>query len=148
MRRFVSACCVLLLAACGGGEAADDAAVIDEMPSVTLADFAGTWHITSTLDGSDPVESQLSGSETGMDWVITLADRDPIPAEVSIVGDSLVSQTGSFESVIRAGVMVSVRTASVLHDGMLSGNITAVYATDAGEEVVHGTTTGTRVEVQ
>jgi hypothetical protein len=63
---------------------------------------------------------------------------------ISIVGDSLVGQSAEYESILRPGVMVTVRTASVMSNGMLNGNLVATYKTPTGEQVVRGTMTGTR----
>jgi len=112
----------------------------------TLADFAGTWQNSSTLTGvEDPVPSTLSGSDDGSSWTMTLEGRDPIALQVSIHGDSLIGQSEEYESVLREGVMVSVRTASVLQDGMLMGNLVASYRTAEGVEQVTGTMHGMRV---
>lgn len=124
---------------------------VEEAPPAapTLADFAGTWQNSATLTGVEaPVPSTTTGTEAGTDWTMTLEGRDPVPLQVSIMGDSLITQTGEYESILRPGVMVSVRTASVLHDGMLMGNMVATYKTADGEEQVTGTLQGTRVPPQ
>jgi hypothetical protein len=72
--------------------------------------------------------------------------RDNIPLQVSIVGDSLVAQSAEYESVLRPGVMVTVRTASVRHDDMLMGNMVATYRTPEGEQRVAGTIEGRRIQ--
>jgi hypothetical protein len=148
MRRFTAALAVVsLLVACGPR---DDAAPepVDQ-PAATaapsLASFAGTWEQMATLEGTpDPVPSTLHATDSDR-WTMDLEGRPGIPLHVSIVGDSLVSQTEEYESVLRPGVMVTVRTASVLQDGMLVGNLVATYRTEAGEQAVRGTTRATRV---
>jgi hypothetical protein len=77
---------------------------------------------------------------------MSLEGRDNIPLEVSIVGDSLISQSAEYESVLRPGVMVTVRTASALHGDMLMGNMIATYRTPQGEERVPGTIEGRRAQ--
>lgn len=143
--RFTPAVLVAaLLAACGPAEepAAEAPAT---PPAPTLADFAGTWQNTATLTGvENPVPSTMTGTAAGNDWTITLEGRPPIPAEVSIVGDSLISVSAEYESVLRPGVMVRTRTASVLVNGELVGNLIATYTTPAGQEVVTGTIRGVR----
>lgn len=144
--RSVSAVLVAaLLVACGPAEAPVPEAPAPP-PAPTLADFAGTWQNSATLTGvADPVPSTMTGTAAGTDWTMTLAGRDPVPMTVSVVGDSLIAVSAEYESILRPGVMVTTRTASVLHDGMLMGNMTATYKTATGEEVVTGTITGTRV---
>jgi hypothetical protein len=113
----------------------------------TLADFAGNWQVSSILAGTpDPVASTMDGTADASTWTMSLEGRPSIPLRVSIVGDSLIAQSTEYESILRAGVMVSVRTASALNDGGLSGTVTATYRTPTGEEVVPGTFTATRMQ--
>ena len=130
---------VALLAACSPAKEAPPAA------APTLADFAGTWNVTSTLTGvENPVPSTMTGTADASSWTMSLEGRPDIPVQVSVVGDSLIGQSAEYESVLRAGVMVSVRTAAKLTDGMLMGTVVATYKSAAGEEVVTGTMHGSR----
>lgn len=141
MRVLPSLLVVVFLVACGPSEreGAPD-------PGPTIADFAGTWQNTVRLEGvADPVPSRITGSADGGDWLLLLEGRDPIPLHVSISGDSLIAESEEYESILRPGVASWVRTAGVLEDGRLVGNVTATYRTPAGEEVVRGTIQGTRV---
>lgn len=114
-------------------------------PGPTLATFAGTWETKAALEGSkDTVPSTMTGTADAAGWTMTLKGRANIPLTVSIVGDSLVAQSAEYESVLRKGVMVSVRTASVIKDGALAGNMVATYKTAKGTEVVKGTIWGGR----
>ena len=139
-----------MLTACGGAkDAPADSTAMAPAPAMAaapkLSDFAGTWNMTSTLAGVEkPVTSTLMGSADGATWTITLEGRPNVPVTASIVGDSLISQTAEYESILRKGVMVTVRTASVLSNGMLMGNMVATYKTPKGEEVVVGTTSATK----
>ncbi len=139
--RFVPALLVAaLFTACGSAEESA------EQAGPTLADFAGTWEAMATLEGTEnPVPTTLKGSADASDWTMTLEGRPNIPVQVSIVGDSLIAETAEYESVLRAGVMVSVRTANVLSNGMLVGSLVATYKTADGEEIVTGTMRGSRV---
>ena len=113
--------------------------------TLTLADFAGTWQLASVLEGTpDTVRSTLTGTADAASWTMTLEGRPNIPVTVSVVGDSLIGQTAEYESILRAGVMVTVRTASVMMGDMLHGNLVATYRTPTGEQVVRGTMTGTK----
>jgi len=147
MRLVPAVLIAIALAACAPAEQP----AVEEAPPAgpTLADFAGTWQNSATLTGVEaPVPSTMTGTEAGTDWTMTLEGRDPVPLQVSIVGDSLITQTGEYESILRPGVMVTVRTASVLQGGMLMGNMVATYKAAAGEEQVTGTIQGTRVPPQ
>ena len=111
----------------------------------TLADFAGTWQGMATLEGvEDPVPTTVSGTAEGAGWTMTLEGRPEIAVHVTVVGDSLIMESDEYESVLRAGVMVTVRTASVLQDGMLVGNLVATYKAPEGDEIVAGTVESTR----
>lgn len=142
MRAIVaSLVAVALLTACAPKE--EEAPMSTAAP--TLADFAGTWNLSSVLEGTpDTVRSTLTGTADAGSWTMTLEGRPNIPVTISIVGDSLVGQSAEYESILRPGVMVTVRTASVMSDGMLHGNLVATYKTPTGEQVVRGTITGTR----
>jgi hypothetical protein len=150
--RSVSALCVLLIAACAP---ADQSSEAEDTPpateavdatAVSIADFAGTWQTEAVLEGVDePVQSTMSGSASGDDWTMSLEGRPAIPIRVSMQGDSLVGESEEYESILRPGVMVTVRTASVLQGDMLMGNLVSTYRTPEGEERVAGTLHGTRV---
>ncbi len=139
MRRTALAGCTILLMACAPADRQDD-----PEPALSLADFAGTWNTTTTLAGvENPVESQMVGTADGA-WTLNLAGRDPMPLRVSIAGDSLIAVSPEYESILRPGIMVSVRTAGVKQRDMMVGNITATYRTGEAEEVVTGTFQSTR----
>lgn len=146
----IAATCLTLLAACAADDdvpAEAELEPVDQPAAMTVADFAGTWENVARLEGVDePVTSRMSGSASGNDWTMSLEGRPDIPLQVSIVGDSLIGQSAEYESVLRPGVMVTVRTASVLHDDMLMGNMVATYRTPEGEQRVAGTIEGRRIQ--
>jgi hypothetical protein len=147
VRVLTAVLCSLILVACGtqDEEPAAGAEAVAATPS--LADVAGTWSNVVTLEGVDePVPSTMSGSAAGDDWTMSLPDRENIALEVHMKGDSLIGQSAEYESILRPGVMVDVRTASVLRDGELVGNVVATYRTAGGEDQVRGTIRGTRVQ--
>lgn len=142
MRTTASVLSLVLLAACAPKEEAPPAETA-AAPAVSIADFAGTWNTTTTLPGFDPVQSQLIANADGTGSLI-LTGRDPIPTTLSIMGDSLISVSAEYESVLRPGVMVTTRTAAVRNGDTLNGVLTATYRTASGEEVVTGTLQSTR----
>ena len=132
-----------LLTACAAKEEEAPAPAPPAAP--TLADFAGTWNTKSVLEGNpDTVTSTMTGTADPASWTMTLEGRPNIALTVSVVGDSLVGQTAEYESILRKGVMVTVRTASVMSNGTLTGNLVATYKTPTGEQVVRGTSTSTK----
>jgi hypothetical protein len=146
MRSSIGLLTLVFLVACGGGDDAAPAAEMDAMPAApTLADFAGTWQTVAMLEGTpEPVPAVLMGSPDGMRWTMTLEDRDPLAMTVSMSGDSLISETEPYESVLRDGVMVRIRTAAVLREGRMVGTFLATYMTPDGNQVIPGTIEGTR----
>jgi len=114
--------------------------------SVKLADVAGTWTIESavkTAAGKDTtVTSELVVAADGKSLVTNLAGRDPIPTRiVARGGDSLVTEAGPFQSVVRAGQTVTTRETLHFKGDNVSGTIEARYA---GGDVVKGSIKGTR----
>ena len=138
-----------LIAACGGGDdvppADDEMEEMIEPAAPTAADFAGTWNMFAMVDGTpDPVPTVLVGSADGMTWTLNLNDREPVPSRASMSGDSLIIETDPYESVIREGVTVQVRTAAVMQGDRLVGKLLATYTTEDGEELVNGTLEGSK----
>lgn len=137
-----------LLMACAPAEEAPESIEPPPAPAgPTLADFAGTWQNSAMLEGQTaPVISTTTGTAAGTDWTMSLEGRPNVPVQPSVIGDSLIIVSSEYESVLRPGVMVTVRTASVLQNGALLGNLVATYRTAEGEQVVTGTITGTRMQ--
>ena len=132
-----------LLTACAAKEEEAPAPAPPAAP--TVADFAGTWNVKSVLEGTpDTVSSTITGTADPASWTMSLEGRPNIALTVSIVGDSLVIQSAEYESILRKGVMVSVRTANVMSNGSLLGNLVATYKAPTGDTVVRGTSVGTK----
>ena len=150
MRKTALLLSLSLLAACGGAEedsmpATGEARADSPAAAPTVADFIGTWNTTVVLEGTaDPVPAVLNSSPDGSAWTMNLQGRDPIPVTASISGDSLVTVSDPYPSILRDGVTVTVRTAGVMRDGDLVGKVLATYRTADGDEVVPGTIRGTR----
>lgn len=144
-----------LLGGCADQEATDDTMETQEpaateapaapAATVSLSDFAGTWDATSYLESGDTVEYTMTATADTDGWIIDLPDRDPMPMRIlAVEGDSVVSEIGPYESILREGVMVTVRTTSRLQDGRMVGTMEATYAGGEGETVVGGRVEGTR----
>ena len=125
-------------------EPAPDSAAMAAPAAPTVADFAGTWNLASVLEGTpDTVKSTTTLGADGS-CSLTLEGRPNVSCTTSMSGDSLVSQSAEYESVLRKGVMVSVRTAAVMSGGAMTGTLVATYKTPTGDQIVHGTITGTK----
>lgn len=147
MRRAAVVCSALFLLACGRSERQAETPAPPPPPPPTMADFAGTWRSASVMAGApDTIISQFSGPASEYGWQLTLPDRDPLPMQVWIEGDSLVAVSPKYESLLRKGVMVQLRSTGVLKDGRLVGNLLATYDSAGGQALARGTFTAERVE--
>lgn len=114
---------------------------------LALADLAGTWDMKTMAEGSDSVlvTFELMATADTAGWMQHFAGRDPIPMRVLAVnGDSVVTETGPFESVLRPGVQVTTHSVMRLQDGRLVGTTIARYKTSGPDSVVRIRTEGTR----
>lgn len=150
MRRVSLFGTLLIFAACGGGDAPADESMDEAMPAEsmeaapTVADFAGNWDLMASVEGAEaPVPVRIEGSADGT-FMMMLEGREPLPATVQVVGDSLIMDVAEYESVLRDGVMVSTRSAIALDGDMMMGTLQATYTTPEGLEVVGGTIEGRR----
>jgi hypothetical protein len=155
MGRFASFCCTALaLVACSPS---DDAATTDTAagavaattPSATisLADIAGRWTVRAVPETGDTtaVVSQLNTSADTAGWTTTLPNRPPVTTRVVLVdGDSVVTENGPYESVLRKGVQVTTRSVFRLRDGKLVGTTVARYSTTGADSVLRLRTEATR----
>ena len=157
MPRFAFLCCAAVLVSCTKSEdrAADDQTAMDtaaapETPAasatISLADVAGKWKVRSTDEaGGNVVETELVATADTSGWTMTFPNRKPVPVRVvAVAGDSIITESGPFESFIRKGVQVTTRTVNRLQDGRLVGTIEARYATKAGDSVALRPTEATR----
>lgn len=148
MRRLAVALALspILIAACAKQDAAP-VADAPATPAINLADLAGTWSATTTPQGSDSVivAYTITGSADAAGWTIALPGRDVMPLSVTVSGDSLLTQTPSFESVLRPGVQVFTTGVLRLVDGQLTGPMVAHYPSATGpDSVANLWTTATR----
>jgi hypothetical protein len=153
--RVVRTCCLVLLVM-GCGKAADqpEDAVVGEAPAaeeapaaLSLADLAGTWNVRSTVEGDESkvVTYDIVATADQSGWSLKFPDREPIPVRVvAVEGDSVVTESGPFESQLRKGVQVSTVVVNRLKDGKLVGRTTARYQVSGADSVTHLNFEGTR----
>ncbi len=146
MRRLNALLLATFVAACGGaGEdyAGDDADAMPAAAGISPADVAGTWNMVSMAD-TIRVPYVLTATDSDMGWTVTFPGRDPLTIEVAMIdGDSIVTITGPFESMLHEGEMVTTRSVMRLQDGMLTGTFTASYD-NAEIPALVGTSGGSR----
>ncbi len=152
MRRFALLCCAAVLVGCAKTEdqpAADSAAVSATAAppaTISLADVAGKWAVSATDEaGKNVVTYAMTATADTSGWTFTFPKRKPVPVRVvAVEGDSIVTEAGPYESVLRKGVQVTTRNVSRLQDGKLVGTTEARYAGGGADSVLMVRTEGTR----
>lgn len=144
----------LLAAACGGetGEepamemaASERAEAGGEAAAVSLADVAGTWDVVAISEAGDTVTHQMVATDTRQGWEMRTADREPIPMEVvAVEGDSIVTRTAPYPSLLRDGVDVTVTSVTRLSGDRMVGTWVARYETTGADSVLRGRLEGSR----
>jgi hypothetical protein len=154
MRRLVIGCCAIALVACSKPKEEppmESTAAAPEAPAapapVALADFAGKWNVRTMAESGDSTlvtyELVASGDTSG--WSLNFPKRKPVPMRVlAVAGDSVVTEAGPFESVLRKGIKVTTNTVLRLQDGKLVGTTIAHYATSGADSVRNLRMEGTR----
>ena len=107
-------------------------------PALTAADFAGTWTVTSKNEAGDSVlvTSEMVASADTSAWKIILPNRPPQASRiVAMGGDSVVTEAGPYESVLRKGVKVWTHSVMHLQNGMLKGTTVAHYSVKTADSV-------------
>lgn len=140
MRSSTLTCVAALTLACA--PAGEQAAAPSPLDAV-----AGSWTVTALQANNDSVlvSYELTATATTDGWTTTLPDRAPEPVRVVLVdGDSVVAETGPFESVLRPGVMVSTRSVVRVRGDSLAGTMTATYAGAGADSVMVARLRGAR----
>jgi hypothetical protein len=141
---------VFAVAACAKTETPADTAAAaapapPPAPAITAADLAGKWDLKTMPMDKDTViaTSELTATGTMDGWTMKMAgNAQPIPVKVvAIAGDSVVMETGQYNSVTRKGQKVSIHTISHLNNGQLTG---VVHAKWANGDTATLRTTGTK----
>lgn len=146
MRVLALMCGAAALAGCARMEdqkavAADTAATVDPAAApkaLTVSDVTGTWNVRALNERGDSTlvaYSVTAAADTG-EWMLTLPNRAPMKLQlVALAGDSMTVAAGPYESVLRPGVMVRIRSTLRLLDGALVGSTRASYAGAGGDSV-------------
>ena len=142
MRQRILVGVLVVAAACAKQEtpAADTAAAAPPPPkALALADVAGNWTQKAYKEGTDSlmVTGDVSGTADAAGWMITLPGRKAMPMTVSVDGDSMMTASGPYESVLRKGVQVTTNGVLRMKDGMLVGSTTAHYTVKTADSVLH-----------
>lgn len=155
MRNFTLAVAVLALAGCSKKDEQPSADTPQMIPAaatepavkpISLADVAGEWDVTARNEAGDSVLTKyvLTADTTG--WGIKFPDRkEPVAARVvAVAGDSIVTVSGPYASVLRKGVQVTTDGVWRLKDGKLVGRSVAHYNVKTADSVRVIVTEGTK----
>jgi hypothetical protein len=156
MRIHPWSCCIALLVACtpsdrdSVAESAAGAAdtTMGQSAGTATAGLAGTWSMTSRpASGSDTTTARftITATSTTAGWTLTFPGRDdPIPARVSMQGDSVLVEAGSVPSMLRPNIQVTTSTVVRREGDRLVGTTSNRYAGTGADSVVNFRTEGTR----
>ena len=151
--RFLCCCTAALLACAQPAErtvdtAAGEAAAVAKNP-LTLADVSGRWKLLAmNYRGDSLTVYELAATRDTTGWSITFPNRPALPLQIITVGgDSIVTETGPYPSVLRRTVSVrSLRTTYRMEGDQLVGSFVARYETTTEpDSVLHGIQRGTRM---
>ncbi|MDX1675722.1 MAG: hypothetical protein R3314_13085 [Longimicrobiales bacterium] len=110
----------------------------------SLDAFVGTWNAMAYMESGDTVPSTIIATADPDGWMVEFPERDPLPMRLlEVSGDSVVSEIGPYESLLRDDVMVTVRSVTRIVDGRMVGTMEAHYA-GADSTVVEGRIEATR----
>ncbi len=156
MRRFAPWCFVAILAACGKSKEqppADTTALTTPAPAaepaaapIALGDLAGKWSMRTMAADKDTtlVIYELEAGADGSSWTFNFPKRKPVPVRVQASGDSIISEAGPYESLLRKGLQVTINSVLRLQDGKLVGTAVAHYTTSGPDSVRQLRIEGTR----
>jgi hypothetical protein len=160
MRRFASFCCAAALVVVGCGKSDNQtttdtsagtvAATATPAPpaGLKLADVAGRWNMRAVPEsGPDttPTNYVLTATADTTGWTITFPNRPtPVAVHVMVAGDSVVTKSGTYESVRRKGVQVMTESVARLQNGKLVGTTVAHYKTTKADSVLRLRVEGTK----
>ena len=142
------ACTSAVLAGCSGSRAKPFDSAKGEVSLPPMAPFvhalsytqlSGRWSMRAVPVTGDttPTTFVLTATSRPKGWTVTFPNRKPIPARVvKLDADSVVIETGPYESVQRSGVMTKTRDVYRLIGDDLIGTSVSHYATTSRDSVV------------
>jgi hypothetical protein len=96
--------------------------------------------------GDSIVGFVLTATADSTGWTQTFPGRAPVPVRVvAVAGDSIVTESGPYESVLRKGIQVRTHSVMRRQGDRLVGMTTARYQTTGPDTVRQVRTEGMRV---
>lgn len=144
-RSFTMCFVAAVLLACGKPDDRQAEATSGE-GGLSAADLAGTWNMRAVPFSGDstPTMSVLTATPEVTGWTLTFPSRPPIATRVRFDADSVITESGPYQSVRRPGVQVVTSGVYRLRDSLIEGTATARYMTRGVDSVMHFRVTGSR----
>jgi len=114
---------------------------------LAAADIAGKWNMRAVPFSGDTTPTTFVLTATGENdgWTLTFPGRpEPVPTRIRFDADSIVTETGPYESVRRKGVQVRTKGVMRLEGDTLVGTTIARYTTQGADSVLMLRTSGVR----
>jgi hypothetical protein len=113
---------------------------------IAFGDVAGKWTMRTMPEDADTtlITWELTAKSDSSGWVSNFPKRKPVPVRVVASGDSLMTESGPYESVLRKGIQVTTNSVMRLQDGKLVGTTVAHYKTTGADTVRRLRFEGTR----
>lgn len=150
MRRLVLVMSATLLAGCAKKEPAPEPTPPPPAPvapaPIDLSAVAGTWEMKTRAATGDSVlvTYTLVATANTAGWIMTLPKRKPLAMTITVSGDSVMSASPQYESVLRKGVKVSTNSVFRLVGDKLMGTTMAHYTVKGPDSLVALRTEGVR----
>ena len=150
MRRFACLCWMAALVGCAKTESrarTDTATGAGAPATARLADVAGKWRMKGMNERGDSIVGfVLTATADSTGWTQIFPGRAPVPVRVvAVAGDSIVTESGPYESVLRKGIQVRTHSVMRRQGDRLVGMTTARYQTTGPDTVRQVRTEGMRV---
>jgi len=120
--------------------------VAADQAGLSAADLAGRWNTRALpfSGGTTPVTSVLVATNNNSGWTLSFPNRPPIATRVTFDADSVMTESGPYESVLRKGVQVMTTGVYRLQNDTIVGISVARYSTRGVDSVMRFRVTGTR----
>ena len=117
-------------------------------PTVSLADMAGKWKITtkpaSGTDTSVTTATLIATADT-TGWMLELPSGQKVPMQVRVSADTVMTKSAVYPSMRRKGKKVWTEGAFRLEGGKITGTSVAHYEKAGADSVLTLTTEGTKM---
>lgn len=113
-------------------------------PAISLVDIEGTWNMEYVPVSGETAVTAAQVQVTPDGWTLLIPDRDPIRADVTAAGDSLIVVEGPYESIRRPGTTVTMNSVYRLDGDRLVGVVAARYLTEGADTLLVMLSEGTR----